>query len=209
MGRRGTPPVFGGGIGGSWDTDRSAGLGKGSGRGLRWRGAAWRRAGTRERREGLPPVTEKLTGPSGNGSERESRAGRDCCSDTSRMTAKMGSQSCREDRAGGGQAQGWEVRNLQLSGSGLAMVEFPINRKRGCAGFDHRIGNRGPGIAFMTKRLVERVHREMAAVQRGDATPGRVWEIKSDGKGGVLRKQVSWIKYRQAQKAGAMATEPA
>lgn len=50
----------------------------------------------------------------------------------------------------------------------------------------------------MTKRLVERIHQEIAAVRRGDATPGRVWEIKSDGKGGFLRKQLSRAKYRQA-----------
>jgi len=52
----------------------------------------------------------------------------------------------------------------------------------------------------MTKRLVERIRHEIAAVQGGDATPGRVWEIKSDGKGGVLRKQLNLAKYRQAQK---------
>lgn len=89
------------------------------------------------------------------------------------------------------------------------MEEFPIFRSGSYAGFDHRIGNRGPGIKVMTKKLAERIHLEIAAVQRGDATPGRVWEIKSYGKGGVLRQQVSRIKYCQAQKGGATAGESA
>lgn len=61
----------------------------------------------------------------------------------------------------------------------------------------------------MTKRLIEQIHRELAAVQRGDAAPGRVWEVQTDGQGGFARRALSRRNFQRAQKAAQDQSIPA
>ena len=53
----------------------------------------------------------------------------------------------------------------------------------------------------MTKRLIERIHREIGAIQRGETPPGRVWEVTPDGKGGFTRRALNVKRFQRAQKA--------
>lgn len=51
----------------------------------------------------------------------------------------------------------------------------------------------------MTQRLVKRIHQEVAAVERGEAQPARVWEFVPDGRGGFERRPVDAEKFRQTR----------
>ncbi len=51
----------------------------------------------------------------------------------------------------------------------------------------------------MTKRLIRKIHQEIAEIETGKASPGRVWELKPDGKGGFIRTQLSARHYQRAR----------
>lgn len=49
----------------------------------------------------------------------------------------------------------------------------------------------------MTKRLRKQIHGEIAAMERGAAKPGRVWELVPNGRGGFERRAVNPETFRQ------------
>ena len=52
----------------------------------------------------------------------------------------------------------------------------------------------------MTKRLIQQIHREIAAVQTGKIAPARVWDVRPDGKGGCTRRALNPKAFQRAQK---------
>ena len=57
----------------------------------------------------------------------------------------------------------------------------------------------------MKPRTIKAIQKEMAAVQRGDIAPGRVWVVKKRADGTFERRQVSpeAFRHRQAQETAA------
>ena len=53
----------------------------------------------------------------------------------------------------------------------------------------------------MTKRLIQQIHREIAAIQSGKVAPARVWDVRPDGKGGFARRALDPKAFRRTQKA--------
>jgi len=55
----------------------------------------------------------------------------------------------------------------------------------------------------MTKRLIRQIHREIAELESGKTAPGRVWEVKPDGKGGFTRRALDAQDFQRARQDGA------
>ncbi len=53
----------------------------------------------------------------------------------------------------------------------------------------------------MTKKLIQKIHHEIEAIETGKTAPSRVWEIRSDGKGGFVRRGLSAKAFQLEQKA--------
>ena len=53
----------------------------------------------------------------------------------------------------------------------------------------------------MTKRLIEQIHREIAAIESGKVAPARVWDVRPDGKRGFTRRALDRKAFQRAQKA--------
>ena len=53
----------------------------------------------------------------------------------------------------------------------------------------------------MTKRLIEQIQQELAELEAGKIPPGRVWELKADGKGGFSRRPLDAKTFQRSQKA--------
>ena len=54
----------------------------------------------------------------------------------------------------------------------------------------------------MTKRLINQIHGEIAAIESGKIAPARVWDVRPDGKGGFTRRARDPKAFQRAQKAG-------
>src|SRR5438876_11443707 len=53
----------------------------------------------------------------------------------------------------------------------------------------------------MKTRSIQEMIRAKEQIERGAATPAKVWEVRSDGKGGFTRRAVDPKAFRRAQKA--------
>jgi putative transcriptional regulator len=53
----------------------------------------------------------------------------------------------------------------------------------------------------MKPRDIQEMIRAKEQMERGAATPAKVWEVRSDGKGGFTRRAVDPKAFRRAQKA--------
>ncbi len=53
----------------------------------------------------------------------------------------------------------------------------------------------------MKARNIQEMIRAKEQIKRGAATPARVWDVRSDGKGGFTRRAVDPKAFRRAQKA--------
>jgi len=53
----------------------------------------------------------------------------------------------------------------------------------------------------MKARRIQEMIRAKEQIERGAATSAKVWEVRSDGKGGFTRRQVDAKAFRRAQKA--------
>ena len=51
----------------------------------------------------------------------------------------------------------------------------------------------------MNQRLLKQIHQEVAALERGEAKPARVWEFVPDGRGGFKRQAVDVESFRQTR----------
>jgi putative transcriptional regulator len=53
---------------------------------------------------------------------------------------------------------------------------------------------------MMNPRDIEEMIRAKEKIERGEATPARVWEVYATGRGGFTRKAVDPTEFRRAQK---------
>ncbi len=53
----------------------------------------------------------------------------------------------------------------------------------------------------MKARRIQEMIRAKDQIERGAATPAKVWDVRSDGKGGFTRRPVNPKAFRRAQKA--------
>ena len=53
----------------------------------------------------------------------------------------------------------------------------------------------------MKSRDIQEMIRAKELIERGEATPARVWEIRPNGKGGFTRRAIDPRTFRRAQKA--------
>ncbi|MDB6110601.1 MAG: hypothetical protein JWR69_2351 [Pedosphaera sp.] len=52
----------------------------------------------------------------------------------------------------------------------------------------------------MKARNIQEMIRAKEKIERGSATPAKVWDVRSDGKGGFTRQAVDPSSFRRAQK---------
>lgn len=53
----------------------------------------------------------------------------------------------------------------------------------------------------MKERTIQEMLRSKERIERGQATPARVWELRSDGKGGFVRRKIDPKAFRKGQKS--------
>jgi len=53
----------------------------------------------------------------------------------------------------------------------------------------------------MKARNIQEMIRAKERIERGAATPARVWDVRSDGKGGFTRREIDPRAFRKAQRA--------
>ncbi len=61
----------------------------------------------------------------------------------------------------------------------------------------------------MKPRKIRELIRAKEAIERGDATPARVWEVSPDGRGGFVQKAIDPSAFRRSQKAAWNRSIPA